>query len=473
MNNSNKIVISMDERKETESLNMLYLIDNEASLPDFFQKLTAPMKLLGDEEGKAGCYFLPNCNDNERSHYLALVRLPKAGDVPLAKWSLAEAYEKLPAGDYQLRTIIDDESQITALLLGWLMAGYSYTLAANNDNSSVKRLVVDDSLSLVRASQQYQAVAKVRDLINMPPNILTPESLADALVAVANQYDAEHQVITGQQLLVQNYPSIHAVGRAADTEHQAPRLAELLWGDPLHPKVTLVGKGVCFDSGGLDIKSAVGMRAMKKDMGGAAHVLGLAQLIMESALPVRLQVLIPAVENAISGDAFRPGDVINTRLGKTIEIDNTDAEGRLILIDALAKAVESQPEIIIDFATLTGASRVATGTEVPSFFSRSKHIRNQLVDIGEEQDDLIWPLPLHKPYMHELQTAIADLKNSGSGYAGAITAALFLAEFVPEDIDWVHIDCMAYNLRARPGKPIGGEAMGMMTMFTYLQNRFG
>ena len=475
MNNSNKIVISMDARETTELPNALYLIENKAPLPDFFQGLEAQIALLGDEQGKAGCYYLTVCDvgSKNRSYFAALVRLPGQEDSKQARWSLAEAYQVLPAGDYRLETEIAEEKQITQLLLGWLMAGYQYTLATSAAEASVKRLVIDKRLSSEIAYQQFQAVEKVRDLINMPPNILTPEALAEALVSLAKQYDAEHQVISGQQLLIENYPAIHAVGRAADTDHQAPRLAELLWGDVSHPKVTLIGKGVCFDSGGLDIKPTSGMRMMKKDMGGAAHVIGLAQLVMAYKLPVRLQVLIPAVENAISADAFRPGDVIHSRLGKTIEIDNTDAEGRLILIDALAKAVENQPEIIIDFATLTGASRIATGTEVPSFFSRSRSIRNQLIDIGEEEDDLIWPLPLHTPYMHELQTPIADLKNSGSSYAGAITAALFLAEFVPEDIDWVHIDCMAYNLRARPGKPVGGEAMGLMTMFTYLQKRFG
>src|SRR5690554_6146932 len=262
---------------------------------------------------------------------------------------------------------------------------------------------------------------------------------------------------------------IHAVGRAS--EHQ-PRLIDLRWGDDNHPKLTLVGKGICFDSGGLDIKPSSGMRQMKKDMGGAANVLGLAQLIMAKQLPVSLRVLIPAAENAISSNSFRPGDVISTRKGTTIEIDNTDAEGRLVLCDAITEAVSEKPELIIDFATLTGACRVALGTDLPGFFTNQQTIANELMLSAQKTSDPVWQLPLHQLYKEGLNSEIADMTNSApTGLGGAITAALYLEHFV-EDIPWIHFDLMAWNLQARPGKPIGGEAMGIRTVCEYLQSRY-
>jgi leucyl aminopeptidase len=281
--------------------------------------------------------------------------------------------------------------------------------------------------------------------------------------------------VVGDELLAQNFPAIHAVGRAADAASgRAPRLIELTWGRPKHPLVTIVGKGVCFDSGGLDIKSADGMRLMKKDMGGAAHALGLAQLVMALELPLRVQLLIPAVENAIAGNAFRPGDVFKTRKGLHIEIGNTDAEGRVILCDALAYGAESQPALLLDMATLTGAARVALGAQLPALFSRDTAQARELVDLGLQIGDPLWHLPLWAGYHGLIESDIADIVNTGrGGLGGAITAALFLEDFVPAQQEWLHLDLFAWNDQARPGRPVGGEAQTLRTLLAYLQRRFG
>ena len=278
-------------------------------------------------------------------------------------------------------------------------------------------------------------------------------------------------MIVGDALLTEGYPAVHAVGRAASRE---PRLLDLTWGDADAPKLTLVGKGVCFDTGGLDLKSAAGMKLMKKDMGGAATALALASLVMESELPVRLRVLIPAVENAVSGNAFRPGDVIDTRKGLTVEIGNTDAEGRLILSDALTEAASESPDQIIDFATLTGAARVALGTELPALFSTDDAFAQAVLDGGLRTHDPLWRMPLHRPYRRHLDSTIANLNNIASvGEGGAITAALFLQEFVGSGVAWSHVDTMAYYTGSRPGRPAGGEVFGVRAFFEALQARYG
>ena len=288
---------------------------------------------------------------------------------------------------------------------------------------------------------------------------------------VARQHGARFKQTVGDKLLAAGFPAIHAVGRAAS---RAPRLVELNWGQPTHPRLTIVGKGVCFDSGGLDIKGADGMRLMKKDMGGAANAIGLAQMIMALELPVRLQLLIPAVENAISGNAYRPGDVYKTRKGLQIEIGNTDAEGRVVLCDALAYGVESKPELLIDMATLTGAARVALGGQLPALFCRSMTLARELVDRGISIGDPLWHLPLWGGYHPSIESDIADIVNTGrNGLGGAITAALFLADFVPESIDWLHLDMFAWNESPRPGRPVGGEAQALRTLLAYLEQRFG
>ncbi|HVC16066.1 MAG TPA: leucyl aminopeptidase family protein, partial [Rhodanobacter sp.] len=274
----------------------------------------------------------------------------------------------------------------------------------------------------------------------------------------------------GDELLEANFPTIHAVGRAS---HRAPRLIELTWGKASHPKLVLIGKGVCFDSGGLDIKSADGMRNMKKDMGGAAHAIALAGLIMHAQLPVRLILLVPAVENALAGNAIRPGDVIATRAGLTVEIDNTDAEGRLVLCDALSYGAERQPDLMIDFATLTGAARVALGPDLPALFANRDELASAVLTAGRAVNDPLWQLPLWRPYRKLLESQLADFANAGpSRHAGAITAALYLERFVPDAIAWLHLDTYAWNDTDRPGRPRGGEAMGMRALFEMLRRRY-
>ena len=323
---------------------------------------------------------------------------------------------------------------------------------------------------LPKVVNQADAVFLVRDLINFPPNVLNPEGLGAVATELAETYHAQCQILVGEELLTHNYPAIHAVGRAAAS---APRLIHLAWGDASHPHVTLVGKGVCFDSGGLDLKNSPSMRLMKKDMGGAAQVLGLAKWLMSEKLPIYLQVFIPAVENAVSEQSYRPGDVLVMRNGMTVEIDNTDAEGRLVLADALVKACEQPPEILIDFATLTGAARVAVGTEISAMFSNNDALAAEVQSYGVQCSDPIWQLPLFQNYQLLFESKIADIMNSSpSAYAGAIVAALFLQYFVKPEINWLHFDIMAWNIGNQPGKPEGGEAMGVLAVGQYLMDKY-
>ncbi|HID82852.1 MAG TPA: leucyl aminopeptidase family protein [Chromatiales bacterium] len=382
-------------------------------------------------------------------------------------WSLAAAPGKLPPGNYRLDMDWSD-GQLRDVMLGWALGSYAFTRYKKPENDKAK-LVVNEVDKLLSA--QINAIYRVRNLINTPPDDMMPPQLSDNARELAKKYDAKFKDIIGNELLKQNYPAIHAVGRASV---HAPRLLEIKWGDSSYPRVALIGKGVCFDSGGLDIKPARGMRLMQKDMGGAAHVLGLAEMIMAAELPVYLQVLIPAVENAISGSAFHPGDIIKMRNDKTVEIDNTDAEGRLVLADAMVAACEQNPQLVIDFATLTGAARVAVGTEIGAMFSNNAGMAADVLLQAEAVNDPLWQLPLHKPYHAELKSQFADLLNcSTSGYGGAITAALFLQEFIGEKIDWLHFDVMAWNTRNRPGRPKGGEAMGVRAIFEWLKKKYG
>ena len=383
-------------------------------------------------------------------------------------WAFGALADKLPPGHYRIETRLDDHA-LTLAALAWSLGTYSFERYKAR-NQARPRLVVGNAINRNALEIQLSAIYLVRDLINTPATDMMPQHLAQATEELAAEHHAHVNQIIGEELLAQNYPMIHAVGRASA---HAPRLIDLTWGNSEHPKVTLIGKGVCFDSGGLDIKPASAMRLMKKDMGGAAHVLGLASMVMASRLPVRLRVLIPAVENAVSSNAFRPGDVLTSRQGLTIEVDNTDAEGRLVLCDALTEAAGETPVLIIDFATLTGAARTALGTEVPALFSNKESVVKGVMHAAEEVDDPVWPLPLHRPYRALLDSTIADIANSSKEpYAGAITAALFLQEFVPAELDWMHFDVMGWNLRNRPGHPVGGEAMGVRAVFLYLKNRF-
>ena len=301
-----------------------------------------------------------------------------------------------------------------------------------------------------------------------------PQQLAESAQQLAEQFGADCSITVDDALLEANYPMIYAVGQANGHDNsQSPRLIDIRWGNEAAPKLTLVGKGVCFDTGGLNMKSSAGMKLMKKDMGGAAQVLGLAKMIMQMKLPVRLRVLVPAVENSISGNATRPSDVLMSRQGLTVEIGNTDAEGRLVLADALTEASSESPDLLIDCATLTGAARVAVGAEIAALFCNDDETAQALIQAGLKQDDPLWQLPLHEPYRNLLESKIADLNNiSSTSYGGAITAALFLKEFVGSQKPWIHIDFMAYNTRYRPGRPQGGDAMGMRSLFVMLQQRF-
>jgi len=383
-------------------------------------------------------------------------------------WQLAGLAGNLPAGHYRATGLEDRQARVLAAL-GWGLGAYRFDRYRKDDRTEALLVLDEDIADEVRALHAAQCL--VRDLVNTPTEDLGPSELTDALVAEADRFGAETRIIEGDALLDHNYPAIHAVGRAAE---RAPRLASLEWGDEDHPLLVLVGKGVCFDTGGLNIKPGRGMALMKKDMGGAAHVIALARLVMEAALPVRLLVLVPAVENAISGVAYRPGDVIGTRKGKTVEIGNTDAEGRLVLCDALAEAMERNPDLVLDFATLTGAARVALGPELPPVFCNDRDLADGLLAAGEACEDRFWELPLHKPYLDMLKSEVADINNSGKGgFAGAITAALFLQEFVEPDVPWAHVDTYAWVPNALPGRPVGGEALGLRAAFAYLRERFG
>ena len=386
-----------------------------------------------------------------------------------AQWllQLAAIVPKLPEGVYRLESDWTREQRLLASL-GWGLACYRFD-RYKEDRTVRPTLLLDADID-EEARRLSSSQGLVRDLVNTPTENMGPQELADSAELLAKEFGASFSVVEGDELLARNFPAIHAVGRASS---RAPRLIELNWGDDDAPLLALVGKGVCFDTGGLDLKPAAGMLLMKKDMGGAAHVLALAKLVMAHALPVRLLVLVPAVENAVSGNAYRPGDVIPTRKGLSVEIGNTDAEGRVILSDALALACERQPDLVIDFATLTGAARIAMGPDLPPLFSNRDDVAAGIQEAGEAVEDPMWALPLYQPYNKMIESPIADLNNAAkSPFAGCITAALFLEHFVEKDIPWVHIDTFAWNQADRPGRPQGGEALGLRAVFRYLQGRY-
>ncbi|HEX7368726.1 MAG TPA: leucyl aminopeptidase family protein [Rhodanobacteraceae bacterium] len=372
---------------------------------------------------------------------------------------------RLPADDYRLD---GDALTPAAAALGWALGSYRFT-RYRKPHGEPARLLLPRAL-LDEVAPTLEAVTRVRDLVNTPAQDLGPAEVCAAVREVAGRFGAKCREWSGEGLLKNGFPTVHAVGRASP---RAPRVIELRWGDPGHPLLALVGKGVCFDSGGLDLKTADGMRWMKKDMGGAAHALSLAQLVMASNLPVQLLLVIPTVDNAVAGDALRPGDVIRTRAGITVEVDNTDAEGRLILCDALALAVESKPDLLIDFATLTGAARVALGPDLPAVFANRDDIAGALLDAARDAHDPLWRLPLWQPYRVMLVSSIADTCNTGaSRHAGAITAALYLQNFVAPASPWLHVDVYAWNDGERPGRPRGGEAQSLRAFHAFLKQRY-
>ena len=388
-------------------------------------------------------------------------------------WDYAGLPGRLPEGSYWIDARFEPE-QATGVALGWALACYRFDRYKGKRKRATAEpfpaLVWPDGCDKGKVRRAAGATALVRDLINTPAEDMGPAQLAAAARRLGRTHGARVSVTTGDALLKQNYPAIHAVGRASTN---APRLIDLRWGKANAPKVTLVGKGVCFDTGGLDLKSAGGMLRMKKDMGGGAHVLGLADMIMGAKLNVRLRVLVPAVENSVAGNAYRPLDVLKTRKGITVEVGNTDAEGRIVMCDALAEAERENPDLLIDCATLTGAARVALGTELPALFCNDDDVAAELLAQGQAVADPLWRLPLHRPYRKMLDSQIADINNvSEGGMAGAITAALYLQEFVEPGTPWVHLDIMAWNTSAKPGRPAGGEAMGMRALYGLIESRF-
>lgn len=388
---------------------------------------------------------------------------------PVSYWIGAALADRLPDGQYHLAQALPARAA-TQFAAGWGYGQYRFDRYRRGGPQRSVQLQLPEGADASEVERLRSATALARDLVNTPANDMSPETLAQAAVAVARRYGARHRQIIGDDLLKERLPAIHAVGRAAAV---APRLVDIEWGDPSLPKVTLVGKGVCFDSGGLDIKPGASMLLMKKDMGGAAVALALAQTLMDAKLPIRLRVLLPMVENAISGNAFRPGDVLGTRRGVTVEVGNTDAEGRLILCDALALADEEQPDLLIDTATLTGAARVALGPELPALFGNDDGIVAEVLRAGAAEADPLWRLPLWSGYDDELSSKIADVNNvSGSGFSGAIIAALFLRRFVSNARAWLHIDLYAWNGKERPGRPVGAEPQTVRALHAFLKQRY-
>lgn len=385
------------------------------------------------------------------------------GDTPYA---IAHLPKMLPKGHYHRSPGSTAALSADNLLLGWGLGAYRFERYLAKTEPAVLHIETQSAL----AESILAASLDVRDWINTPTEHMGPDELEQATRGIGERFGADVSCIRGDDLLRQNFPTIHAVGRAS---HRPPRLIRLDWGDEAHPRVVLCGKGVCFDTGGLDIKPADGMRNMKKDMGGAAHALALARLVMQNRVPVRLTLLIAAVENAIAGNAFRPGDVITTRQGLSVEIDNTDAEGRLVLADALALAGELKPDLIMDFATLTGAARIALGPDLPVLFCNHAETARDYLAAGEAEHDPLWQLPLWQPYLGYLKSNVADLANAGpSKMAGCMTAALFLQRFVPAGTAWTHLDVYSWNDTERPGKPAGGEAQGLRAAFRFLLEKY-
>ncbi len=405
---------------------------------------------------------IPNRDGTISSALLAVEANP-------SPWDWSAAAEALPAGAYRIGTALDP-SAANAAALGWGLACYHFGRYRARDQRWPDLLwpPAADRRAIMR---EIEATWLVRDLINTPAADMGPAELASAALAIADQHGARAEVIVGDELLARNYPMIHAVGRASS---RPPRLIDLIWGDANRPKVTLVGKGVCFDSGGLDLKPSSAMRLMKKDMGGAAIIVGLAQMLMSADLPIRLRVLIPAVENSVGSNAMRPLDVIRSRSGRTVEVGNTDAEGRLILADALTEAVSEEPALLIDCATLTGAARVAVGSELPALFTPEDDLAASLIAAGGAMFDPVWRLPLWVTYRRHLESSVADVNSAPDHpFAGAILAALFLEDFIRPRVPWMHLDVMAWNLDARPGRPKGGEAMAMRALNALITARFG
>jgi leucyl aminopeptidase len=443
---------------------LLHLVD-KSSYEAWLKGQPDRMRQAAAAQGFRGEGFQLAILPGEKAEWSAVLGV--ANVEKLSPWCLAKAAESLPEGRYR----VEGRSPGPAVL-GWLLAQYGFDRYRQpKEKKGPRLLLTPEPARIDEAVLVAESTFLVRDLVNTPAGDLGPAELEAAVREVAADCNAAVTVTSGRAL-EEGYPMVAAVGRAATAE-RAPRLIEVEWGDQRHPRIAIVGKGVCFDSGGLDIKPSSGMRLMKKDMGGAAHALGLARLVMKNSLPVRLKLLIPAVENAVSGAAFRPGDILRSRKGHSVEIGNTDAEGRLILGDALARAVEGEPELVIDFATLTGAARVALGPDLPALFANDDSLADALLAAGTEVSDPLWRLPLWEPYDELFSSDVADFANASDvPMAGAVTAALFLRKFVPASTPWAHFDTFAWRSSAKPGRPKGGDALGLRASWAMLSARF-
>lgn len=428
----------------------------------YAQTLTEAQRVFAEERkftGESGQRLrMPEANGRVKRVLLGI-----GDDMTTAEMRLGALGASLSAGYYSFGHLPSHiDARLAAIGLGMGTYRFDRYLA---EKSNPPLLVLDDEATETEIISSVAATALCRDLINTPAGDMGPVALEQAAKDLAKTFDAEVTSIIGDELLKQNYPMIHAVGRAA---HEAPRLVEIEWGDPSHPRLALIGKGITFDTGGVNMKSASGARLMKKDMGGAAHALALSHMIMANNLPIRLHCLLAIAENAVSANAYRPGDVLPSRIGLTVEIDNTDAEGRLVLGDALTKATESDPVFMIDFATLTGAARVALGPHLPPMFCNRAAPIAAISRHGMAQSDPVWNLPLWQPYNSMLSSPIASLKNSGGGFAGSVTAALFLERFV-KNTPWMHFDTYGWNPTARPAHPKGGDMYGVRAVYAWLK----
>ena len=462
----------MFEEHDTTTARPLWLV-TEAGLESWLQAQDAnsrgwlaAMRFRAERHQVAA---VPGADGKPRMAVLGLGKLQSIES--LEPFQVAGAPGRLPPGAWRIETPLPARAA-TAAAIGWAYGSYRFERYRKSSATEIPlaALVPPQLAGMAHVRRVSAALAMARDLVNTPACDLTPQRLAEQALEMATRCGAHGHILAGDALR-EGYPAIYAVGRAAES---APRLVDFHWGDAGAPRVTLVGKGVCFDSGGLDIKGAPGMLLMKKDMGGAACVLALARLVMESSLPVRLRVLVPAVENAIAGGAYRPGDVLATRKGITVEVGNTDAEGRLVLCDALAAADVEKPDLLVDLATLTGAARVALGPELPALFGSRTETVEALTRHGRELGDPLWPMPLWDGYEDEFSSRVGDINNvSASPLAGSIIAGLFLRRFVTEARDWLHVDLYAWNGKDRPGRPVGAEPQAVRALYALLVERYG
>jgi len=387
-------------------------------------------------------------------------------------WAFGALPSKLPEGCFTIEEseLLKNADQYQLAALAWGLGFYQFSQYKSEVQPRLAKLVLPKRVDQSSLEKFLAAIELTRNLINTPAEDMGPDALETAVLTVAKKFGASASVIKGEKILKEKYPAIHAVGRASTRE---PRVIDLKWGKNKNaPKITLVGKGVCFDSGGLDLKTASGMLLMKKDMAGSAMMLSLAQLIMSHELPVQLRLLVGAVENSVAGNAYRPGDIIKTRAGKTIEVTNTDAEGRMVLCDLLFEACSEKPDVVIDFATLTGAARVALGEDLPALYAQPQSFADDLLKASRNVNDPIWQMPLVSQYKEKLKSEIADMVNAAdSPYGGSITAALFLQAFVTPETKWAHVDVAAWNFKPKPGRPVGGDAFGVRAMFEYVKNQ--